>query len=148
MKTYILVGEVAVNHFQNEDWQELEESIEICSGDLIAWDKKTDKVSTLLDMLDGWNKFIELSAEDLKNIEANTKIEIDYSEKNPVQIIESNEELKDFVEKQKRDFYALRTKGKIEVFETEKQLNKAVKKNPNVTHGVLNQKNSVWWRFI
>lgn len=148
MKTYILVGEVAVNHFQNEDWQELEESIEICSGDLIAWDKKTDKVSTLLDMLDGWYKFIELSAEDLKNIETNTKIEIDYSEKNPVKIIESNEALKDFVEKQKRDFYAIRSKGIIEVYDNKKDFNKALKKDEKRTNGVLNQNNFVWFRFI
>lgn len=78
MNTYILVGEVAVNHFNNEDWKELEESILECnSGDVIAWDNATDHVSTLLNMLNNWDNFIELSKEDLDKIEQNTKIEIE-----------------------------------------------------------------------
>ena len=77
MKTYILVGESAVNHFYNENWSELQASILMNNtGDLIAWNKETDSVSTLLDMLSGWNDFIELSEQDLKDIEANTKIKI------------------------------------------------------------------------
>ncbi|MEN9655888.1 MAG: hypothetical protein RL311_820 [Bacteroidota bacterium] len=74
MNTYILVGTPAVNHFNNESWQDLEESIECNNGDIIAWDNATDFVHTLLDMLNGWNEFIELSKEDLNNIEKNTKI--------------------------------------------------------------------------
>lgn len=78
MKTYILVGEIAINHFFNENWSELQASILMDStGDIIAWYKE-DEVSTLLDMLGGWNEFIELSQEDLKDIESNTKIEINY----------------------------------------------------------------------
>lgn len=77
MNTYILVGEVAVNHFENEDWEKLEELIlEMNGGDIVSWDNATDSVSTLLDMLNGWNNFIELSKEDLDKIERNTKIEI------------------------------------------------------------------------
>ena len=38
--------------------------------------KETDDVSELLEQLKGWNDFIELSEQDLKDIEANTKIEI------------------------------------------------------------------------
>ena len=76
MNTYILVGTVAVNNFNNESWQELEESIDCNNGDIIAWDGATDFVGNLLAMLNGWNEFIELSKEDLDNIEKNTKIEI------------------------------------------------------------------------
>lgn len=73
--THILVGESAVNHFFDKDWDKLEESIlEITNGDIVGWDKETDKVSTLLDMLSGWGDFIELSADDLKDITLNTKI--------------------------------------------------------------------------
>lgn len=77
MKTFILVGEQAIIDFDNRDWKKLEELIlGNQNGDIIAWDKETDKVGTLLDMLSGWNDFIELSEQDLKDIEANTKIEI------------------------------------------------------------------------
>ena len=77
MKTYILVGESAVNHFYNENWSELQASILMDNtGDLIAWNKETDDVSELLEQLRGWNDFIELSEQDLKDIESNTKIEI------------------------------------------------------------------------
>ena len=77
MKTFILLGEQAVCDLRNEDWQSLEDSIlEQFNGDLIAWDKETDEVSELLEQLKGWNDFIELSEQDLKDIEANTKIEI------------------------------------------------------------------------
>ena len=79
MKTYILVGESAVNHFYNENWSELQASILMDNtGDLIAWNKETDDVSELLEQLRGWNDFIELSQQDLKDIEANTKIEIEW----------------------------------------------------------------------
>ena len=40
MKTYILLGEVAIKHFYNEDWSEFQGSILMESrGDIIAWDK-------------------------------------------------------------------------------------------------------------
>lgn len=77
MKTFILLGEKAILDFENQDWKELENSVlEDYNGDLIAWDKETDEVSELLEQLKGWNDFIELSEQDLKDIEANTKIEI------------------------------------------------------------------------
>ena len=77
MKTHILVGESAVNHFYNENWSELQASILMDNtGDLIAWNKEADDVSELLEQLRGWNDFIELSEQDLKDIESNTKIEI------------------------------------------------------------------------
>ena len=77
MKTYILLGEVAIKHFYNEDWSDFQESILMVStGDIIAWDKETSDVGSLLDMLSGWNQFIELSEKDLTDIRLNTQIEI------------------------------------------------------------------------
>ena len=79
MKTFILVGEQAVSRFNNQDWEQFEEIIlEDFDGDIIAWDKEADSTSTLLNMLSGWDNFIELSQQDLKDIEANTKIEIEW----------------------------------------------------------------------
>ena len=79
MKTFILIGEKAILDLENEDWKALENSVlEDFNGDLIAWDKETENVSELLEQLRGWNDFIELSEQDLKDIEANTKIEIEW----------------------------------------------------------------------
>lgn len=75
--THILVGEAVVDHFFNEDWDELEEAIlELNNGDIIGWDEEKDSVSTLLDMLNGWENFVELSADDLRDIILNTNIKI------------------------------------------------------------------------
>ena len=77
MKTFILLGEKAVTNFQEENWSDFQANILMdYTGDIVAWDKEADKVDTLLDMLSGWNDFIELSEQDLKDIESNTKIEI------------------------------------------------------------------------
>lgn len=79
MKTFILVGEYAVSCFYNKDWEELEVSIiKNYHGEIIEWDKETEKLSTLFDMLKGWNDFIELSKEDLEEIEQNTNIQIEW----------------------------------------------------------------------
>ena len=79
MKTFILLGEKAILDLENEDWKALENSVlEDFNGDLIAWDKETENVSELLEQLKGWNNFIELSEQDLKDIETNTKIEINW----------------------------------------------------------------------
>ena len=79
MKTFILIGEQSVKAFEDNDWKYLEKTIlEDYSGDLIAWDKETDSVSELLEQLRGWDSFIELSEQDLKDIEVNTKIKIDW----------------------------------------------------------------------
>ena len=79
MKTFILVGEITVALFQHADWSLLEKAIlEQNRGDIIAWNKETDEVSELLEQLKGWNDFIELSEQDLKDIEASTKIEINW----------------------------------------------------------------------
>lgn len=79
MKTFVLVGEQAVKDFQNENWSDFQSCILMdYQGDLIAWNKETDSVSTLLDMLQGWDSFVELSKHDLIDIENNTKIEIDW----------------------------------------------------------------------
>lgn len=77
MKTkYILLGESCINHFENEDWKELEYCVlENFNGDIISWNKK-DKLEELLEQLRGWNNFIILGKKDLKRIEKNTKIEI------------------------------------------------------------------------
>lgn len=77
MKTFILVGQQAITNFQEENWSDFQADILMdYTGDIISWNKETDNVSALLDMLSGWNDFIELSEQDLKDIEANTKIEI------------------------------------------------------------------------
>ena len=76
---YILLGTDVVEHFHNEDWQELEENILLRNaGEIVGWDIKKDKFSTLLDMLDGWGSFTQLRKKDLKAIEKNTKIEIQW----------------------------------------------------------------------
>lgn len=77
MKTYILVGEQGVKDFINEDWESLEESIlNNYDADIVAWDENTEDVSELLEMLRGWDDFTQLSQEDIKNIQNNTKIVI------------------------------------------------------------------------
>ena len=76
--THILVGHTAINHFYNENWSDFQASILLNNeGDIIGWDSG-DSVATLLDILSGWEEFIELSGGDLKDIELNTKIEIVY----------------------------------------------------------------------
>ena len=77
MKTFILVGEQAITNFQEENWSDFQADVLMdYRGDIISWNKETDEVSELLEQLRGWNDFIELSEQDLKDIEANTKIEI------------------------------------------------------------------------
>jgi len=77
MLTYILVGEQAVNNFHNREWEDLNEIIlDAFNGDIIAWNKEEDSIGELLEMLEGWDTFIELTKEDLLEIENNTKIEI------------------------------------------------------------------------
>lgn len=77
MKTYILVGEEAIHKFHNEYWEDLQCCIlNDFNGDIIAWNKEVENVSDLLDMLQGWDNFIELSKKDLLEIKNNTKIEI------------------------------------------------------------------------
>ena len=79
MKTFILVGEQAITNFQEENWSDFQADVLMdYRGDIISWNKETDEVSELLEQLRGWNDFIELSEQDLKDIEANTKIEIDW----------------------------------------------------------------------
>ena len=78
MKTFILVGEKAITNFQEENWSDFQADVLMdYRGDIISWNKETDEVSELLEQLRGWNDFIELSEQDLKDIEANTKIEIE-----------------------------------------------------------------------
>ena len=77
MKIFILVGEQAITNFQEESWSDFQADVLMdYTGDIIAWNKETDDVSELLEQLRGWNDFIELSEQDLKDIEANTKIEV------------------------------------------------------------------------
>jgi len=77
MKTYILVGETSVKLFLENNFTELENLIkDYNGGDIITWDKETESVSVLLDMLRGWNNYIELTESDIKNIKQYTKIEI------------------------------------------------------------------------
>lgn len=75
MKTYILVGEEAITAFYNSDWLELEEIIlQEFNGDILSWNKTTDSVAELLNMLNGWTNFIELSKKDLVEINENSLI--------------------------------------------------------------------------
>ena len=77
MKTFILLGEKTITNFQEENWSDFQANILMdYAGDIVAWNKETDDVSELLEQLKGWNDFIELSEQDLKDIEANTKIKI------------------------------------------------------------------------
>ena len=79
MKTFILLGEKAITNFQEENWSDVQANILMdYAGDIVAWNKETDDVSELLEQLKGWNDFIELSEQDLKDIEASTKIEINW----------------------------------------------------------------------
>ena len=79
MKTFILLGEQAITNFQEENWSDFQADVLMdYRGDIISWNKETDEVSELLEQLRGWNDFIELSQQDLKDIEANTKIEIEW----------------------------------------------------------------------
>ena len=79
MKTFILLGEKAITNFLEESWSDFQADVLMdYTGDIIAWNKETDNVSELLEQLRGWNDFIELSEQDLKDIEANTKIEIEW----------------------------------------------------------------------
>ena len=77
MKTYILVGRWAVESLFDQEWNTLERDILMNNnGDILAWNKETEDVATLLDMLHGWDNFIELDTEDIENIKNNTKIQI------------------------------------------------------------------------
>jgi len=54
MKTYILVGSEAVRLLDEMDWQELKQSILYdFNGDIVSWNKVTDDISELLEMLNG-----------------------------------------------------------------------------------------------
>jgi hypothetical protein len=78
MKYYILVGEKAVRYFAEQEWKALNNSIlEDQTGDVVAWHKEHDSFDTLLDMLSGWENFIQLSEDDLEVIESNTNIEFE-----------------------------------------------------------------------
>ena len=76
---YILAGEEAVNHFQEENWAELQGCVLMeNSGDIFSFDySNLNPISELLEQLRGWNNYIELSEEDMKDIEKNTLIEIE-----------------------------------------------------------------------
>ena len=79
MKTFILLGEKTITNFQEENWSDFQANILMdYAGDIVAWNRETDDVSELLEQLKGWNDFIELSEQDLKDIEASTKIEINW----------------------------------------------------------------------
>ena len=75
MKTFVLVGEQAVSRFNNGDWKQFEECIlQDFDGDIISWSKETDEVSELLQQLQGWDNFIELSEQDLKELKLILKL--------------------------------------------------------------------------
>ena len=63
--------------------------------------------------------------------------------------ITTNEELKNFLTElpTNKTFYAIRTKGKIETFETIRKFNKAAKLLPDAVQGEINANNYVWYKF-
>lgn len=65
------------------------------------------------------------------------------------QKITNNEELKNLVSTMdcNKVLYAIRTKGLIEVFETERSFNKAAKNFPDAVQGELTNYNYMWYRF-
>lgn len=82
MKHFILAGSEAVEHFYNENWDELQSAILIKNnGEIFSFDPTDDNfLLELLEQLKGWNDFIELSDSAIKAIEENTSIQFDKEE--------------------------------------------------------------------
>lgn len=61
----------------------------------------------------------------------------------------NNIELNQFVSEMNPNntLFAIRTKGKIEVFETKRKFNKVAKTLPNAVQGEFTTNNFVWYRF-
>ena len=108
MKHYILAGEEAVNHFQEENWAELQGCVLMeNSGDIFSFDySNSNPISELLEQLRGWTNYIELSEEDMKDIEKNTLIEIDRTDNVKLPIYWSTE---DFEAQAKQNFKELKS---------------------------------------
>jgi hypothetical protein len=81
MTHYILAGETACNHFWNKRWRALEKSIKMNNeGRIYSFDySQPNALSKLLDNVHGWNNFIELSNEDIKEIVSKTTIKLPIS---------------------------------------------------------------------
>lgn len=79
MTHYILCGENAVDNFNQQNWKELNSDIlKNNNGELISFKNSEfqNGLHELLNSLQGWNCFIELSEDDLNLIEENTSIGI------------------------------------------------------------------------
>ncbi len=97
MRTFILLGEEAIKHFNDKVWFALEKTIlENQNGDIISWYNENDKVSTLLDMLSGWSDFIVLSNDDLIEIDENTKVGIQW--KTPQEIVQEQIQIQEQIQ--------------------------------------------------
>ena len=78
MKYYVLAGKSGARAFENEEWDLLEDFILEESSEIFAWDADNQTFQSLLNMLTGWEEFIQLSDEGIKRIEQNTNIIIDW----------------------------------------------------------------------
>lgn len=107
MVHYILAGEEAVSYFQNENWADFQNCIEIeKTGEIYSFDYSSNNpINELLEQLRGWNSFIELSGQDIKDIEDNTKIEIQKQESIKLPIYWSTD---DFEDQAKKNFEELK----------------------------------------
>lgn len=79
MTHYILCGENAIENFNNQHWNLLElDILEMQNGELISFDTSEFRngLHELLESLSGWSQFIELSEQNLTDIERNTTISI------------------------------------------------------------------------
>lgn len=73
---YILVGEEAVKALERGNFKKLEEALNNNDGDYFEWNSETDSFSDLLNMLQGWDSFKELSMKDIIEIDLYTEIGI------------------------------------------------------------------------
>jgi hypothetical protein len=79
MKHFILAGLEAVESLNHQDWKGLEKALkDKTSGDLISFDySEPNSLANLLDQLNGWTEYVELSNSDRKQIKENTSIVFD-----------------------------------------------------------------------
>ncbi len=62
MEKIILVGKRAVSAFLDNDYDLINEIInEDYDGKIVYWNMETDTLTELLDQLDGWDAFIEIT---------------------------------------------------------------------------------------
>lgn len=92
MGHFILSGTEAVTNFQNGNFEELEQDIlNKGNGEIYYFDySEPNALSELLNQLDGWNEFIELSESDINEIKLNTIIEFKDNKDNSEKTIKTS----------------------------------------------------------